>query len=928
MTRLPLVAREAELRGLSEALIRCRRGQGGLILVSGEAGIGKTRLVDEAIRSWDGALLRTTVAPSGAAYSPLTKLAPPGEWSPDAKPGQFVVDALVALADARPTLLLLEDLHWADAATIELLPALADVATTQTLLVLGTYRNDELPRGHALRAARTELRRRNLLTDLSLRPLTECGTHDLIAAVLGSAPAPALVAAVHGRSDGLPFFVEELARSLQEGNAVRLGAEGVELVPDAALPVPETVFDAVLTRTAGQRDQHAEAVEYAAVLGPHVNLAALEEVVGATEVDALLEAGLLLEAGAETAAFRHALVRDALHRSIPWARRRSCHARAAEVLATRRASPREVADHWLAAHEPERARPLLLESAERHCQAHAYRDAADSARRAFAIWPVDVDPDARLGLLERLADCLEMSGEQVEAARTWGEAAAVHRAAGRTERAAQAHRRAANAADLAGDSGRAHAERLSAAEAFAEAGAHAEEVVERLAVAHRLMSAGQLSAALEHSVLATASAEAAERNDLLALALSFEGAVRAGMGDAGRGVELARKGVELAFAERLDEIAGEVYYEFAASLEYAADYAGAVSAYELAVDLCRRQDNIEMEQVCLVCTSPVTRLLGEWDRALAICAKVHADDTAPTFVHRVADEESGLIAALRGDRRAARPRLRRAAEFGRESGIFGLEVGALWGLAVVATLEDDVDAALHAVASLLDLCAASEECHYALPSLRWSATLLTVAGASDRLIQAHRIVAGLATRNATPKVLSTLAHVGAELTLFEGDHAQSEALFGRSLDLLAGITAPYEQAHTGLRWGEAAGRLELRDRAVERIMTAYRIAQRLGAKPLAVRCATALSGLGEQVDRRMGRVAARSLDSSGLTRREIEVLRHLAAGKTNKAIAAELFLSVRTVDMHVRHVLEKLDCSTRGAAVRQATERGLVALKG
>lgn len=928
MTILPLVARAEELRGLNEALVRCRDGQGGLILVSGEAGVGKTRLVDEVTRSWGGSLLRASVAPSGAAYSPLTTLAPPGEWSPDGQPGRLVVEALVALADARPTLLCLEDLHWADAATIELLPELADAATAQTLLVLGTYRSDELPRGHALRAARTELRRRNLLRDVSLRPLTESGTRDLIAAVLGSAPAPALVAAVHGRSDGLPFFVEELARSLQESNTVRFGAEGAELAPDAALPVPETVFDTVMARTAGQRDQHTEAVEYAAVLGPHVNLAALEEVVGAAEVDALLEAGLLLEAGAETAAFRHALVRDALHRSIPWARRRSCHARAAEALASRQASPREVADHWLAAHEPDRARPLLLESAERHCEAHAYRDAADSARLALAIWPVDVDPDARLGLLERFADCVEMFGEHVEAARTWGEAAAVHRAAGRTERAAQAHRRAATAADLAGDWGRAHTERLSAAEAFAESGVPAEAAVERLAVAQRFKSAGQLTASLEHAVAATESAAAAERNDLLALALSFEGAVRAGMGETGRGVELARQGVELALAERLDEIAGEVYYEFAASLEYAADYADAVSAYESAVDLCRRQDNIEMEQVCLVCTSPVTRLMGEWDRALAICAEIHADDTAPTFAHRVADEESGLIAALRGDRRAARPKVRRAAEFGRENGIFGLEVGARWGLAVVATLEDDVDAAMHAVADMVDLCASSEECHYALPSLRWSATLLTAAGESDRLAQAHRIVAGLATRNATPKVLSTLAHVGAELALLEGSHAQAEELFGRSMYLLAGITAPYEQAHTGLRWGEAAGRLERRDEAVERIMTAYRIAQRLGAKPLAVRCATALSDLGEQVDRRLGRLAARSLDPAGLTRRELEVLRHLAAGKTNKAIAADLFLSTRTVDMHVRNVLEKLDCSTRGAAVRRAAERGLVALGG
>ncbi|MGH3737867.1 MAG: helix-turn-helix domain-containing protein, partial [Micromonosporaceae bacterium] len=94
--------------------------------------------------------------------------------------------------------------------------------------------------------------------------------------------------------------------------------------------------------------------------------------------------------------------------------------------------------------------------------------------------------------------------------------------------------------------------------------------------------------------------------------------------------------------------------------------------------------------------------------------------------------------------------------------------------------------------------------------------------------------------------------------------------------------------------------------------------------PLARDCAAELAGMGEPVDRRLGRLAARALDPAGLTRREREVLRLLALGRTNRKIAQELYLSPRTVDMHVRNVLTKLDCSSRTAAAGRAAELGLV----
>ena len=880
-----------------------------------------------------------TAMAGGRAYSPLARMTQDAaqDTAQDARagdddepdhrhddPARAVLDAFRATARRGPTVLVLEDLHLADSATIGLLPVLAESLESESVLLLGVYRSDELPRAHAIRGMRTQLRRGRRLVDIALRPLTEEQTAELLCALLGAPPSARLVTAVHQRAEGIPFFVEELTAALLDAAAVTERSGTVDLADGATLPLPDSVLDAVLARTADLRQEHEAGVEYAATLGVQVELSALATLVGAMEVDHLLEAGLLQESEGRTAVFRHALVREALYRSIPWARRRGRHERVAEVLTSRGAAAAVVAEHWIAAHAPEKARPLLLATAEQHCAAHAYRDAAAVASRALELWPEAEDPSGRLATLERLADCAELSGDPASAAATWTDVAHRWRASGDLARTGAAHRRAANAAELLGDLPRAAAERLAGAQAFSQAGALGDAAVERLVLAEQLKVAGRLTQSLEQAEAATEAATRAGRRDVQAHALAFQGAVRAALGEGRHGVELARSGLELALSERLAETTGRSYYELGEALEYAADYAAAVDAYESAFELCRAHGLSDLARTCFVCMSPAMRLMGDWDRTLAVCAEVLGDPGSTVLARRVAEEESGLITALRGDRRRARAPLRRAAEFGQANGIFGLEVGATWGQALVADLDEDGGAARYTVSTLLERCRDTEECHYALPALRWAATFLAERNDAAGVSTCHRVVATLATRNGSAKVLSALAHVGAELAVADGDVAQGAAQFARSVDLLAGITAPYEQAHTRWRSGQASAALGDREAAIDSVSSAYRTARQLGAKPLAGRCATTLVEMGEQVDRRLGRLAARALEPAGLTRREQEVLRHLADGRTNRQIAAALFLSTRTVDMHVRNLLTKLDCSSRTTAVHRATKRGLL----
>jgi DNA-binding NarL/FixJ family response regulator len=163
------------------------------------------------------------------------------------------------------------------------------------------------------------------------------------------------------------------------------------------------------------------------------------------------------------------------------------------------------------------------------------------------------------------------------------------------------------------------------------------------------------------------------------------------------------------------------------------------------------------------------------------------------------------------------------------------------------------------------------------------------------------------------------------MTLLNGDAEQAARLFLQALELLRELELPFERAETQLRAGVALAAVGDREAAIERLTDAYRTARKLGARPLAGRARSELAQLGERIDQRNVGRAAGELDHSGLSRRELEVVRLVAVGRTNREIARDLFLSPRTVDMHVRNILSKLGCRSRTDATRRAGELGLLA---
>jgi ATP/maltotriose-dependent transcriptional regulator MalT len=242
----------------------------------------------------------------------------------------------------------------------------------------------------------------------------------------------------------------------------------------------------------------------------------------------------------------------------------------------------------------------------------------------------------------------------------------------------------------------------------------------------------------------------------------------------------------------------------------------------------------------------------------------------------------------------------------------------------VAAAEGADDEARRHARSLLARWEQSEDHHVAVWGLRWTAGFFARRGDREGANASAEALTRIASRTGHPDALAALAHAIGEMALAEGDAATAAEHLSRAVDLHRDLDIPYERAEIALRAGVALAAAGERETAVERLAAAYRTARKLGARPLATEAAREMAALGESVVGRLGRRAAAEVDGAGLSRRELEVVRLVGAGRTNREIAGELFLSPRTVDMHVRNLLRKLDARTRVDAARRAGELGLL----
>jgi tetratricopeptide (TPR) repeat protein len=459
-----IIGREHPAGVLRAEIDRTADSHGGLVLVTGEPGIGKTTLAGAAAEHarhrgalvlggacWDSerapgywpwvqvvrALRRAATpevwaaaqAAGGPGLGLLLGEAPAGAPGDEPEPAEAfqvfdaVTSALVAVAQDRPVVVVLDDLHWADPASLRLLEFAAQHTWFERLLLVGTYRDVEVePADHPLAPLLLQLVAK--ATTITLTGLGRDEVGALIARTAGRRPDSELVAEVHRRTGGNPFFVEQTARLWSADGAATAVAPGIR--------------DAVRRRLALLPGPVVELLEAAAVLGQEFDTrvlaaaAALDPAELGRRLDRAAGARLVVAAGPDRFAFAHDLVREALEDALGEPERRRRHARVVRAVdqapeLADRLVPAALANHaYLAGPELEPARTVrLLEAAARDADARlATEEATSHIRRALEV--VD-DPARRVRITLKLGQALFFTGDREEAGRLFEEAAALAR---------------------------------------------------------------------------------------------------------------------------------------------------------------------------------------------------------------------------------------------------------------------------------------------------------------------------------------------------------------------------------------------------------------------------------------------------------------------------------------------------------------------
>jgi class 3 adenylate cyclase/tetratricopeptide (TPR) repeat protein len=490
-TGAPFVGREAELAALrswwSQTIASDRRR---VVLIGGDAGMGKTRLAIELARTLHderatvlagrcyqenvvpyqpfveaiGWYLRTAPAQEVRADivrtgSLLTRLVPdvagdfadlpePVSAEPDTQRYlmfEAVNDLLCTLATSAPVLLVLEDLHWADRPTLALLSHLARGRDAAPLVVLGTYRDDEVVGDHPLRAILTELRRDHAVDDMTLVGLDEFDVARLCEVACAFHPDSDFVHSMRRETEGNPFFVREICSHLTElGSAPRSGAFTLE-----TLGVPAGVKQVIERRVEHLPEAAGRVLSAAAVIGREFDLDILVAITGDSEdaVLDLLDDAIAARVVEETSSagrysFLHALTREALHDSLSATRRARFHHRVAGAIEELREPRIEeqlgvLAYHYAASGtDPEKAVEYARRAGEQSLRRLAHEEAAGYFERGLAL---DAATGAtRCDLLFGLAEARRRSGDVTGARDAFIEAGAVARSMGDAERLARA----------------------------------------------------------------------------------------------------------------------------------------------------------------------------------------------------------------------------------------------------------------------------------------------------------------------------------------------------------------------------------------------------------------------------------------------------------------------------------------------------------
>ena len=981
-----LVGRIEELDVLEAALVRATNSEPAVVLVGGEAGVGKTRLVAEltarcaidgtrvltggCVPVGDGALpyapiveaLRALPAELGAdavrelagpSWPELARLLPGLGEPPGGRPGQaaqtrlfeLLLGVLGRLGEWSPLALVVEDLHWADRSTRDLLAFLVRNLRRERVLAVVSYRSDE-PGTDWLGPYLAVLDRSGRAQRVELPRLDRAETVAQLVGILGAAPPAELVDAVFGRSVGNPLFTEELLGAIRAGSGA----------------LPPTLRDLLRGRVRALPELARQVLAVVAVAGRRVPHRLLAEVAGLEDqplVQALRAAVadqlLVTRPGEDGYELRHALLAEVIQVDLVPGERAPLHAAYARALTERPeladASPAvaaaELAVHWDAAGAWAQALPARVRAGLAAERARALAEADDHYQRALTLWERVPEPGAPGGL--------DWVGLLARAAETAAFVAAPERAIALVERALDGVDRTVEpvrAAVLLAQLG--FGRRLAGCEADALAAFEEAErlldgappSVERARVlaghARMLVATWHMTQAVARCEEAIAVARAVGARAVESHALSTLGVCLDELGQLDRAVVLHRQ------ARRIAEEVGdaEAIVRTYINLSHALEVAGQIhDAIDDAREGYQRAHQLGLAGATgsYVASNLAAGLLstGQWEECARLTAALlEVDSWWPFAVYTT----RGLLLTRQGEFTAAGRAFDQAERLSPPA-----EQWSVWvGRAELALWEGRHDQAATAVAEGLRWIAEQDPegvpaellCRCYVPALQleadqaeWAAARRRAADVAEARRRAAPVIAALDRLSDSPSPQARIPVVVCGLLLARAEQSRLEGRSDPERWRAAAVAwerlaYPFEAAYAHFRQAEALLAGGQHHKQAESVLRpAHQTAVGLGATPLR-RQIELLAQRGrlrleDHADTAQAPAAPSPAASLGLTRRETEVLGLLAEGRTNRQIGQALFITEKTASLHVSHILAKLGVAGRGEAAAVAHRLGL-----
>jgi DNA-binding CsgD family transcriptional regulator/tetratricopeptide (TPR) repeat protein len=940
-----MVGRDDFLALVEGRLADAAAGSGRLLFVAGEAGIGKTRLLGAIARqahargfsvvrasafpgdgqSFAGLLLdlasdlvsaRTPVL-GALGQSLTTRVRLMSAEAGDAHHRrrllvQDLADLLVTVDPGGAILIVLEDLHWADELSLDVLGHLAGRLSARPVLVAGAYRSDELYPALPMRELRARLLGQRLAEEIRLPRLGLAQTATLVSAVLGR-PAPGrVVAAVHQRSDGIPLHVEELLAAIDDDALTPAAGALVQSVA-----VPGTLGDAVLSRARQLATRTREVASAAAVIGRSFDFDLLTEITGSDPdevADALreLQDAYLVIPGNDAVSFdfRHALIRDALYADTDLPVRRRLHERVARAAAQRGYRDAFISAQFEQAGCPGPAFEHAAAAAGEAASMSAHGQALELYRRAVRNLPAGLGALDRAALFAALGDEAAATDDNTAAAEAYRAAHELAVGAGEARAAAALAPRMAAVAHLLGESLDARVARLQTALDDLDDlddldGLHSgdrERVRLHSAMAAAYLLDDRLDEAIAHGEVSRAESLRAGADEAAINAIATLGTVLVFVGRMDEGWQLLEDSITRAHGAHQEAEAARGYRLIGSAASELVEYD---RGERWLADGIRYAEQAELWNHRHFMASHLAHVYwatGQWDAAAQTAQQALADGRGGITTRITARYALGFLAMGRDDGGTADTLLREARAEAEQMAELNRISPPLWGLAEAARCQGDYDTALtlceHGYRACAEVTGAAYLFPYLLTGVRAYLALGDIAAAeswSDR-------VGAVLNARAIPGTLPAIDQGRGLILLAHGEvSAARQALESASRGWRARRRF-WEGTWARLDLAEAAVRARRRGEAAVFLDEARTAAAGVGASAVIA----AADRLTTQFD------LARSAEPwHPLSAREFEIAQLVAAGLTNRQIAQQLVLAPKTISAHVTHILAKLGAARR-----------------